>query len=133
MDIVWIIWDAILNECSNRNNDLLKRIMNSLIHIYCIKYNPAVKKKRRFLIYFAISLLTEKVNYDIEMIQNKKEIHTITSKINTIYKQIKLNEERPNTDYLFSNINANKSNLEKTIEKLDKMKELNSIIPNTNI
>lgn len=133
MDIVWIIWDTILNECNKRNHDLLKRIMTSLIHIYCIKYNPSVKKKRRFLIYFAISLLTEKVNYDIEMIKNKKEIHAITSKINTIYKQIKVNEETPNTDYLFSNMNVNRSNLEKTIEKLDKMKELNTIIPNTNI
>lgn len=133
MDIVWIIWDAILYECSKRNNDLLKRITSSLINIYCIKYNPSVKKKRRFLLYFAVSLLTENVNYDIEMIQNKKEINVITSKINSIYKQIKLNEEKPNTDYLFSNLNQSKSNLEKTIEKLNKMKELNMIIPNTNI
>ena len=69
--------------------------------------------------YTAIYFLTEKINLNTNVIQNKNIVENICSKINLIYKQIKENEIKPDTNYLFNGLE--KSNLDKSINKLDIM------------
>ena len=124
-DIIWIIWDGIISEAKTRNNDLLMKIINSLLDLFCIRYTNSCKTRRKYVIYFAISLLTETINYNIKLINNETYITNIIKKINLIYKEIKKNEILKKIDYLFSNVK--KSNLEKTIEKIEKMNELENV------
>lgn len=129
MDIVWMIWDAILIEAKGHNS-LIQKILNCTLNLYCLKYTSGNFRKRKYLLYFAISLLTEKVSLEEEIVREKEKekVEKITSKIDGIYKQIKKNEVSPNVDYLFHN--TNKSNLDKTIEKLEKMNNFGeSFIP----
>ena len=69
--------------------------------------------------YSAIYFLTEKINFNINVIQNKNIIENICSKINLIYKQIKENEIKPDDNYLFNGLE--KSNFDKSIDKLEMM------------
>lgn len=121
-DSIWIIWEVILAECKKKNDPLVTKIVNALLEIFCIKYSSGVKKRRRFVIYFAISLLTDPFDSKIEMINNKKEIDGIVNKIGLVYKDIKKNEIAPATDYLFNGTEGGeRSNLDKTIERLEMM------------
>ena len=118
-DIIWIVWDIILQECSSKKNPLLMKIINALLEIFSIKYSTGVKKRRKFLIYYAISILTDPLDLSIEIIANKTELDAIIKKIGVVYKDVKKNEESLNVDYLYTGVE--RSNLDKTIERLEKM------------
>jgi len=125
-DIIWIVWDCLLLESKNRNSSIHK-IVKALLDLFCLKYKPGCRKRRKYLIYYGIHLLTEPLDNNIKLITNETLISQVQSKINVIYKQIKKNEVKPDTDYLFNNSINN--NLEKTIKKLDKMNALSGMIP----
>jgi|694.fasta_scaffold18685_8 RNase P/RNase MRP subunit POP5 len=115
MDPIWIIWEIILQQ-SIEKDSIKSKILNSILKLYCLKYTPGVKKRRRYLIYYAISIITEKYDTKIEITKDKDLVETVVKKINAIYKQIKKNEVGPKVDYLMTDVR--KSNLEKTIDKL---------------
>ena len=121
MDIVWIVWDIFLTESKKRSN-LVQRIINSALNIFCLRYRSGIHKKRRFLMYFVIEVFTEPYSLQEEIVRDKNKMLTIIQNINKIYKQIKKNEHSPGTDYLYQNIKQ--SNLEKTIQKLETMNNL---------
>jgi hypothetical protein len=117
-DIIWLVWDVILRE--ETKNPLRTKIINALLELFSLKYSSGVKKRRKFLIYFAISILTEPVDYSIEIIHNKAELDAIIKKVGIVYKDVKKNEESLKINYLFSGT-TERSNLDKTIERLEKM------------
>ena len=130
-DIIWILWDIIFYYSNSENiqnienikninkesKNIISKIIKSLYELFIIRYNPPTKRRRKFIIYFCFSLIIEKHNFDSALTNKSKEIEAIVLKIDSIYKEIKKNEISPNTDYLFTNIK--KSNLEKTIEKIE--------------
>lgn len=138
MDPIWLVWELILGQTKSQQaqsqsqqslDPLTPKIMQSLLKLYCMRYTDGVKKKRRYLIYFAICLLTEPVIIMTqEMVANKDTIETVVKKIDTVYKQVKKNEIAPKVDYLTGSSSGVKSDLDKTIEKMDKLNSMNTII-----
>ena len=123
-EIIWIIWDALLCEAENRDKTIIK-IIKALLNLFSIKYSTGCKKRRKYILYFACNLLTEKVDVSIPIIQEKAKIEVVVNKINIIYKEIKKSEIKPETDYLFNGLEKN--NIEKTIEKIEKINEMMNI------
>jgi hypothetical protein len=119
-DIVWIIWDVFLKEASKRTK-IIKKLMDALMALFCLKYTTGCHKKRKNIMYLAISILCENFTLEKEIIRHSQIglVNTIKEKIDSVYLQIKKNEESTGTDYLFLGMKS--SNLENTIKKLDAM------------
>mgnify|MGYP001360438121 CR=1 FL=1 len=125
MHVIWMIWDICFDKC--KNNTYQTKIIESLLNLYTMRFSKGAVKRRRFILYLAVSILLSEPSTKIPVISNTKVITFITSKIDNIYKQIKKNEQRPDTDYLFNGVE--KSNLDKTIAKLDMMNNNVGFIP----
>ena len=123
-DIIWILWDVIKHHIGELDNIFITRLYEALLQIFCIKYTTASCKKRRFLLYFAVALLTEPVPNNIELMPNKAMVQNIVDKVGVIYRDIKKCEESPGTDYLFSGLNDNKEIFEKSMKKMDIMNSI---------
>jgi len=118
-DIIWLIWDAILTEIRKRGIPLLTRTVESLLELYQVKYTSGCFKRRRYVIYFAISLCTESgIDMNVDLVANKKLIEIAMTNIDDIYSQIKMNEVRPGTDYLYNGMDKALS-MEKSLERLN--------------
>ena len=131
-DPIWIVWDALLTECKKRNSDITTKIINALLEVYSIKFTCGVKRRRRFIIYFAISLITDPVDLTIEMLNSsqKIQIEKVVKKINIVYKDVKKNEIEPDDNDPIVGNDGNqierkeRTNLDKTIERLEKMNQI---------
>jgi hypothetical protein len=123
-DVIWILWDALLYYSELRKNTFIDKLMKGLVDIFSIKYTTASCRKRRYLLYFAVAILTEQVPTNIDLTTNKEVIQNVISQINLVYKQIKKNEESPNTDYLFANLEK-QNTFEKSMKKMELMNSMN--------
>ena len=119
-DIIWIVWDLFLVEATKRSK-FVKKTMDALLTLFTLRYSTGCQKKRRNILYFAISLLCENIISNEEIIRTSQQemVGNILKKIDLVYKQIKKNEVSPGMDFLFKDVKE--YNLEKTIEKLEKM------------
>ena len=116
-DIIWIVWDILLTKATN---SIHVKIINSLLGLYSMHFSLVLKKKRRFIIYFAISILTDHVDLTVDIIRDMDSINTILSKNKNIYRDVKKNEISP-------------EHVEIVTSKIDKIgqafNKLNGLIP----
>lgn len=121
-DVIWIVWDAIMHRTASKKCRVTQRIIESLLGMFSLRFTTGVKKRRRFLIYNAISLLTDPVDLSIPIWVNKEIVTAVSDKINVVYKDVKNNEKCPPIE---NNYDITKrSNLDKTIEKLEMMNKI---------
>jgi hypothetical protein len=123
-DIIWMVWD-VLCVYANKIGPTIEKLLKSLYVLFSIKYTTGSCKKRRYLMYLGVALLTESVSLDSDVIVQKETIQVVVSKINEIYKQIKKNEESPNTDYLFSNLDK-ANTFEKSMKRMELLSEVDT-------
>ena len=128
-DIIWLIWDALLHYATaDGHGEFIQRIMQSLRELFSIKYTTGCCKRRRYLLYFAVGLLTDPVPTSVEIVSldHKRILASVVEQIHMVYRQIKHNEVSPNTDYLFSSVGG-RNTMEQSIRKLEIMDSVGGI------
>jgi hypothetical protein len=128
MDPVWLIWEAITLETASRKKPLLKKVIQSLLYLFSLKYTSGTYAKRKYLLFFAVSLLTLPMNIEKEPLlspQTKELLDVVKGKIHNVYRQVKSNEQSPATDYLFNGLDK-RSSLEKSLQKLEMLNGMSS-------
>ena len=115
-EVIWIIWDVLFLEV--QDDKFLTSLLNSILQLFCLKFTPALIRKRHYLLYYAISVVTEPFIRDIQMIQNKGLVENTIQQIATVYKQIKKSEVAPQTDYLFHGLH-DPNNTQKSLNKIN--------------
>jgi hypothetical protein len=126
-DIVWFIWDTLFHYIKELANPFLERTMASLFTLFSLHYTNACGKKRRYILYFAVSLCTENIDASVDIISDKRVVELAIKNINEIYSQIKKNEISPNTEYLFAGLEKQSS----FAKSMERMNMVNSISDGT--
>jgi hypothetical protein len=83
-DSIWMVWDIILET----KGVLIEKILKSVVSLFSIAFVPASKERRRFLIYYAVSLCCDTVNMNVEMVAKKIDCE----KCLVMYEDIKKHE-----------------------------------------
>jgi len=130
-DVIWIVWEVILRRSGALGAEIQK-IVESLLDLYCISYTPGVKRKRRYIVYHAVSACCDTIPSGTALVSNKSLVQQVVENCHMVYKDLKKNEEAPSTDYLFNHNTGEKSNSEKTMDRLERLEKLeswNTVIP----
>jgi hypothetical protein len=122
-DIIWMVWDTLFYYMKERQSPFIEKIMGSLLTLFSLHYTNACCRKRRYLLYFAVSLCTEQINANTELVSDMRVVELAVKNINDIYKTIKKTEEKPKTDYLFSGLD----NRSKSIAQMNIMSSTDKI------
>ena len=108
-DIVWCIWDSLLTR-ANQLGKGIHTLMNSLCDMYQLKYDHNISKKRKYVIYNAIYICVENVDFSIALGNDfitSEFLNTNTNKLYAILKksEIQVEEQISNKDDKINNMN----------------------------
>jgi len=69
--------------------------------------------------------LTEPVSMNVDILPNRQMLQTVVDKIGEVYKQIKKNEEKPKTEYLFHGLEKQRA-LERSMKQMEIMNSMDT-------
>jgi hypothetical protein len=88
-DPIWLVWETILVYAKD---PMIEKIVKSILSLFCGAYTSSCKEKRRFMLYYAITLCCEPILFDVEIISNKKIIEQAYVKGDLLFQDKKTHE-----------------------------------------
>ena len=99
-DAVWLAWEALVHAAGTRESPLLASAVQALVRLFSIRFTPSCKVQRRFVLYWAVSLVCYGADWTEPLVRRPAVIEQVTRNINAVYAEIKVNEVPPSTSYL---------------------------------
>lgn len=105
-DIVWILFSIFFNEIEKRKEKnietikFIEKVIDSIYFLFCLRYQKSVIRKRRYLLYFCVFLLCDKLDYTENLIEDKELLDRVKMRGNLVYAEIKKSELEPDFNYL---------------------------------
>jgi hypothetical protein len=90
-DCIWLLWEIIFYECSERSNDIKIQIQ-SLYRFFRDNFTPGKRNSRLPLIYHAIGYLTLPIKFNIPIRKDKNLFLQTQCNVNLMFKGKKQNE-----------------------------------------
>ena len=118
-NLIWIVWEILM---SFEHTPLLQKVIMSLMQLFCIQYKPNICDRRKQLLFYAVSIITENVDLTTEIVSvtYKNKIELLLQEVDKYYRELKKNEISPKTDYMFMNIKDQRAhNLKIGIAKME--------------
>jgi hypothetical protein len=85
-DVVWIVWDILR---AYAKPGLAEKAVEATLNLFCLRFTASCIEKRRFLLYFAVSLCCDPVDPNVEMVPDKERLALIIPKCALFYKDIR--------------------------------------------
>ena len=88
---VWLIWDAILHEAKEKRSDMVNKVVSALFQMFTLRYSEVHNTRRKSLIYFAVTLLTNCASGAVEdsvMVRDKTRLACMMAQIDAVFAQV---------------------------------------------
>ena len=108
-DVVWVIWEVINKEVSSRVSsdkqpraahmfrNQLEKVMGGLFKAYLYQWEPSSKTTRRNYLVYAIVLLTDNIEWNVEICKDKIFIKGLVMKSDDFMIEFKNHEKKVST------------------------------------
>jgi hypothetical protein len=91
-DIVWVLWEIIISETNNRNQEYISTQIQALYQLYKFNYSTGKRRSRLPLMIHAITLLSLNVDWNTQLTDKQDIIKQVCVQINKLYIDIKQNQ-----------------------------------------
>ena len=88
----FVLWDALLKEAKSRPQKAIVTIMSNILELFKVRFTAGVKRRRRHMLYFAVSLLCEPLDLATDTIQNETALIAVLENLDVVYGQVKQGE-----------------------------------------
>jgi hypothetical protein len=126
-DMIWAIWELLLSPSRIFSPDSLwMKLLKNAHVLFCVDYTTASCSKKRFWLYFALSIRTEIPAMGSDKIiqdESRELIQRVVQKSDDVYLEIKSAEQRPVTDYLMAGVRE-RSHRDETIQAMEAMQSV---------